>query len=148
VTLTTSHTTNRIYFRVVCLVAGVTAESSTINLTERTNENMTTASAPTTVGQEIVLFAKVGSQRFTLTANQLRDTVAAYLARGEHMPTPTDINGGDPNAPLHVIVEEWLWGNVPGWTNSADVVHLATYRHQAVRWIRGYFGPTFPGLEA
>jgi hypothetical protein len=107
-----------------------------------------TTSIPTAVGQEIVLFAKVGSQRFTLTAAQLRDTVAAYLARGEHMPTPTDINGGDPNAPLHVIVEEWLWGNVAGWLDSADVVHLATYRHQAVQWICGYFGPTFPNLEA
>jgi hypothetical protein len=108
---------------------------------------MTTA-VPTAVGQDIVLFAKVGSQRFTLTAHQLRDTVAAYLARGERMPTPTDINGGDPNAPLHVIVEEWLWGNVEGWIHSADVVHLATYRHAARRWIRGYFGPTFPTLEA
>lgn len=108
----------------------------------------TTTSHPAAVGQEIVLFAKVGPQRFTLTAHQLRDTVAAYLARGEHMPTPTDINGGDPNAPLHVIVEEWLWGNVEGWICSSDVVHLATYRHQAVRWIRGYFGPTFPELEA
>lgn len=116
---------------------------------------MTTATpAPTATptstgaGQTIVLFAKVGSQRFTLTAAQLRDTVAAYLARGEQMPTPTDINGGDPNAPLHVIAEEWLWGNVLGWTDSTDVVHLATYRHAAMRWIRGYFGPRFPDLEA
>jgi hypothetical protein len=101
-----------------------------------------------TVGHEIVLFAKVGSQRFTLTAAQLRATVAAYLARGAHMPTLTDINGGDPNAPLHVIVEEWLWGNVPGWLDGADVVHLALYRHQAVRWIRGYFGLTFPNVDA
>jgi hypothetical protein len=101
----------------------------------------------TPVGQEIVLFAKVGSQRFSLTANQLRDTVAAYLARGQRMPTSTDINGGDPNAPLHVIVEEWLWGNVEGWTNNTDIVHLATYRHQANQWIRGYFGPTFPTLQ-
>ena len=90
----------------------------------------TTTNVSTVAGQQIVLFAKVGSQRFTLTANQLRDTVAAYLARGAHMPTPTDINGGDPNAPLHVIVEEWLWGNVPGWLDCADVVHLATYRHR------------------
>jgi hypothetical protein len=108
----------------------------------------TTTSPHTAVGQQIVLFAKVGSQRFTLTAAQLRDTVAAYLARGEHMPTPTDINGGDPNAALHVIVEEWLWGNVTGWTNSTDVVHLATYRHAAMRWIRSYYGPTFPTLDA
>jgi hypothetical protein len=110
--------------------------------------NPTPTATAVTAGQEIVLFAKVGSQRFTLTAHQLRDTVAAYLARGAHMPTPTDINGGDPNAPLHVIVEEWLWGNVPGWLDCADVVHLATYRHQAVRWIRGYFGPTFPNVDA
>ena len=108
----------------------------------------TTTNAPPAAGQQIVLFAKVGSQRFTLTAAQLRDTVAAYLARGEHMPTPTDISGGDPNAALHVIVEEWLWGNVTGWTNHTDVVHLATYRHAAMRWIRSYYGPTFPTLEA
>jgi len=60
--------------------------------------NPTHTATAVTAGQEIVLFAKVGSQRFTLTANQLRDTVAAYLARGAHMPTPIDINGGDPNA--------------------------------------------------
>jgi hypothetical protein len=104
---------------------------------------MTTTTVPTAARQDIVLFAKVGSQRFTLTAAQLRDTVAAYLARGAHMPTPTDINGGDPNEPLHVIVEEWLYGNVEGWTHSADVVHLSTYRHHATTWIRSYFGPTF-----
>ncbi len=108
----------------------------------------TTTNARIAAGQQIVLFAKVGSQRFTLTANQLCDTVAAYLARGEHMPTSTDINGGDPNAALHVIVEEWLWGNVTGWLDNTDVVHLALYRHAAMRWIRGYFGPAFPTLEA
>jgi hypothetical protein len=109
----------------------------------------TTTNVPTTaVGQQIVLFAKVGSQRFTLTAAQLRDTVAAYLARGEHMPTPTDINGGDPNAALHVIVEEWLWGNVTGWLDNTDALHLALYRHHAMQWIRSYYGPTFPTVDA
>jgi hypothetical protein len=109
----------------------------------------TTTNVPTTaVGQQIVLFAKVGSQRFTLTAAQLRDTVAAYLARGEHMPTPTDINGGDPNAALHVIVEEWLWGNVTGWLDNTDAIHLALYRHHALQWIRSYYGPTFHTLDA
>lgn len=108
----------------------------------------TTANAHPAAGQQIVLLAKVGSQRFTLTANQLRDTVAAYLAREEHMPIPTDINGGDPNAALHVIVEEWLWGNVTGWLDTTDVMHLALYRHAAMRWIRAYYGPTFPTLEA
>ena len=108
---------------------------------------MTTTTGPTAAGQDIVLFAKVNSHRFTLTATQLRDTVAAYLARGAHMPTPTDINGGDPNAPLHVIAEEWLYGNVEGWTHNADVVHLSTYRHHATTWIRGYFGPTFLARE-
>ena len=107
----------------------------------------TTTNARIAAGQQIVLLAKVGSQRFTLTAAQLRDTVAAYLARGEHMPTPTDINGGDPNAALHVIVEEWLWGNVTGWLDNTDAVHLALYRHAAMRWIRSYYGPTFPTLE-
>ena len=101
----------------------------------------------TAAGHEIVLFAKVGSQRFTLTAAQLRDTVASYLARGEHMPTRLDLNGGDPNAALHVIVEEWLWGNVTGWTDNTDIVHLTSHRHAAMRWIRGYFGPTFPRVE-
>jgi hypothetical protein len=133
----------------VCLVVGATAESPTINRTERTNYDMTTTTnVPTAVGQQIVLFAKVGSQRFTLTANQLRDTVAAYLARGEHMPTPTDINGGDPNAALHVIVEEWLWGNVTGWLDNTDAIHLTLYRHHAMQWIRSYYGPTFPTLQA
>jgi hypothetical protein len=132
---------------------GVTAEPITTpnaSINERSDTTMTNLTPTTTAvpaGQEIVLFAKVGSQRFTLTAAQLRDTVAAYLARGAHMPTPTDINGGDPNAPLHVIVEEWLWGNVDGWANTTDIVHLATYRHAAMRWIRGYFGPTFPNLK-
>jgi hypothetical protein len=40
------------------------------------------------------------------------------------MPTPTDINGSDPIEHLHVIVEEWLYGNVQGWLNSTDIVHL------------------------
>ena len=108
----------------------------------------TTTNARIAAGQQIVLLAKVGSQRFTLTAAQLRDTVAAYRARGEHLPAPTDINGGDPNAALHVIVEEWLWGNVTGWLDNTDGIHLALYRHHAMQWIRSYYGPTFPTLEA
>ena len=102
-------------------------------------------SAP--AGQDIVFLARVGSERIALTARQVRDTVAAYLAKGGHMPTPTDIDHGDPYAPLHVITEEWLWGNVTGWTNGADVVQLAHYRHAAMTWIRSYFGPTFHGLD-
>ena len=108
----------------------------------------TSKDTPTAAGQEIVLFAKVGSERFTLTAAQLRDAVAAYLARGSRMPpVVTDISGGDPNEALHVIVEEWLWGNVDGWVAGADVVHLVTYRHKAMQWIRSHFGPTFPDVE-
>jgi hypothetical protein len=102
---------------------------------------------PPAAGQEIVLFIRVGSERFALSAAQVRDTVASYLARGSQMPTPTDTNGGDPYEPLHVIAEEWLWGNVTGWNNSADVVHLTTYRHEAMRWIRSYFGSAFPHLD-
>ncbi|MGH3774532.1 MAG: hypothetical protein ACRDRR_02155 [Pseudonocardiaceae bacterium] len=111
---------------------------------------MTTTTDTTTTApaeEEIFLFARVGSDRIALTARQVRDTVAAYLATGGHMPTPTDVNGGDPYAPLHVITEEWLWGNGSGWADRADVVQLATYRHQAITWIRTYFGPTFPELN-
>lgn len=57
------------------------------------------------------------------------------------MPTPTDINGSDPIEHLHVIAEEWLYGNVQGWLDSADVVHLEKYRHQAMQWIHRYFSP-------
>ena len=64
------------------------------------------------------------------------------------MPTPTDTIGADPNGPFHVICEEWLYGSVAGWVASADVVQLAIYRHQAMTWIRSYFGPTVPDLEA
>lgn len=110
-----------------------------------------TTTTPTTSNratEQIVFCARIGDQRFTLTAGQLRDTVASYLARGGHMPTPTDTNGADPNGPFHVIGEEWLYGSVGGWVASADVVQLAIYRHQAMTWIRSYFGHTFPDLEA
>jgi hypothetical protein len=102
---------------------------------------MTTANIPAPRG-EVVLFARVGSHRITFTARQLRDTVASYLARGNTMPTPTDINHGDPNEPLHVIAEEWLYGNVESWVTGTDVVQLEHYRHHALQWIRTHFGPT------
>jgi len=102
----------------------------------------TTATNTTTSGQQIVLSARIGPHQLTFSTNQLRDTVAAYLARGERMPTPTDINGNDPIEHLHVIVEEWLYGNVQGWLDSTDVVHLEKYRHQAMQWIHRYFRPT------
>lgn len=108
---------------------------------------MASTDNPPIAGSEVVLFARVGPERFTLTATQVRDTVASYLARGSPMPTPTDRNGGDPYEPLHVIAEEWLWGNVEGWVKGADVVHLVKYRHRAMQWIRSYFGPGFPFLE-
>jgi hypothetical protein len=96
----------------------------------------------------VVLSARVGSERFTLTAIELRDTVASYLARGRGMPTPTDANGEDPLAALHIIAEEWLYGNVQGWCNGTDVVQLTKYRYQAMVWIRSYFSPTItPDLE-
>jgi len=90
----------------------------------------------------------VGSEQFTLTARELRDTVASYLARGRGMPTPTDANGEDPLAALHIIAEEWLYGNVQGWINGTDVVQLTKYQHQAMVWIGTYFSPTImPDLE-
>jgi hypothetical protein len=111
-----------------------------------TNLMKATTDIPTPRG-EIVLFARVGSHRISFTAHQLRDTVASYLARGNAMPAPTDINHGDPNESLHVVVEEWLYGNVDSWVNGADVVHLENYRHQAVQWIHSHFGPTMAGLD-
>lgn len=92
-----------------------------------------------TARHEIVFSARVATHRITLTARELRDTVASYLARGGRMPTATE--GADPIEALHVIVEEWLYGNVTGWINSADVLHLTHYRHHATQWIRGHFGP-------
>jgi hypothetical protein len=99
-------------------------------------------------GETVVLSARVGSERFTLTARELRDTVASYLARGRGMPTPTDANGEDPLAALHIIAEEWLYGNVQGWVNGTGVVQLTKYQHQAMVWIGTYFGSTVtPDLE-
>jgi hypothetical protein len=53
----------------------------------------TTPDTPRGGGETIVLSTQVGSERFTLTAAQLRDTVASYPARGRQMPTPTDTQG-------------------------------------------------------
>jgi hypothetical protein len=97
-------------------------------------------------GNEVVLLARLGSERMALTAAQVLDTVASYLATGGHMPTPREGDGTDPQEPLHVITEEWLWGNPTGWAAGADRVQLATYRAQAMAWIRGFFGPSFPDL--
>jgi hypothetical protein len=102
----------------------------------------TTETNSNTVGDTVMFFARVGPHRITLTASQLRDTVASYLARGQQMPTPTDLDGNDPVEPLHVIAEEWLYGNVQGWTDSTDVVHLEKYRHHATQWIQHYFSRT------
>lgn len=101
---------------------------------------------PTTTGDEVVLLARVGSERIALTAADVLDTVASYLATGGHMPTPTEGGKDDPYEPLHIITEQWLWSNPTGWVLGADAVQLATYRHQAMTWIRGYFGPNFPHL--
>lgn len=114
---------------------------------------MTTATAEPTAtmtreqGDQIVLLARVGRERLSLSAAQVRDTVAAYVARGEEMPTPRPGDGTDPAGPLHVITEEWLWGNVPGWVAGADRVQLVRYRAKAMDWIRGYFGPGFPEVD-
>ncbi|MCA1694618.1 MAG: hypothetical protein LC749_07735 [Actinobacteria bacterium] len=86
------------------------------------------------------------------TIHPHRSTTPRHRRRLPHPrrthPTPTDINGGDPNAALHVIVEEWLWGNVTGWLDNTDTMHLALYRHHAMQWIGSYYGPTFPTLQA
>lgn len=123
-------------------MVGATAEALHHYFEERTREPVTTTAQTNTTTQQIVLSARVGSHRITFTASQLRDTVASYLARGERMPTPTDINGNDPIEHLHVIVEERLYGNVQSWLDSTDVVHLEKYRHQAMKWIHRYFSPT------
>jgi hypothetical protein len=94
-----------------------------------------------------MLSARVGPHRIILTVSQLRDTVASYLARGQQMPTPTDIDRSDPVEPLHVIVEEWLYGNVQSWTDNTDIAHLEKYRHHATQWIHRYFGRTAGGIE-
>ena len=99
------------------------------------------------VGEEIVLLARIGEERMALTARHVLDTVASYFATGGHMPTPTEGEQSDPYEPLHVITEQWLWGNVPGWLLMTSPVQLATYRAQAMQWIRSYFGPNFPHLR-
>lgn len=105
------------------------------------------ADPTTTAGHQIVFLARLGPERLALTATQVRDTIAAYLATGKRMPTPRYGDGTDPYAPLHVITEEWLWGNVAGWVTHTDRVQLAVYRAQAMDWIRNYFGRSFPDLN-
>lgn len=113
-----------------------------------TTDTTTTGVWPVTdVSDEIVLLARVGSDRIALTAAEVRDTIASYLATGGHMPTPHDDEQTDPYAPLHVITEQWLWSNPTGWVHGADRVQLATYRRAAMDFIRGYFGPSFPQLD-
>ncbi len=102
---------------------------------------------PQATGEEIVLLARIGEERMALTARQVLDTVASYLATGGHIPTPVEGELCDPYEPLHVITEQWLWGNVAGWLITTSPVQLAEYRHHAMRWIRGYFGPGFPELR-
>ena len=109
---------------------------------------MITTQDTTTARQDIVLSARVGEQQVTFTARQLRDTVASYLARGGHMPTPTESTNSDPFEPFHIILEEWLYGNVQGWIDGTDVRQLATYRHQAMTWLHSSFGWRIPELEA
>ncbi len=101
---------------------------------------------PQATGDEIVLLARIGEERMALTAQQVLDTVASYLATGGHMPTPVEGELCDPYEPLHVITEQWLWGNVAGWLVMTSPVQLATYRAEAMAWIRSYFGPNVPHL--
>ena len=109
---------------------------------------MTTTQDTTTVGHDIVLSARVDAHQVTFTPAQLRDTVASYLARGGHMPTPTESNGRDPFEPFHIIIEESLYGNVQAWIDGTDIRQLAVYRHQAVIWLRFWFRGRIPELEA
>ncbi len=102
---------------------------------------------PHAPGEEIVLLARVGEERTALSAQQVLDTVASYLATGGHMPTPVEGEPCDPYEPLHVITEQWLWGNVAGWLLMTSPVQLALYRREAMEWIRSYFGPNFPHLS-
>jgi hypothetical protein len=94
-----------------------------------------------------MLSAWVGSHRIIFTARQLRDTIASYLARGQQMPTPTDLASSDPVEPLHVIVEEWLYGNVKDWLDNTDIAHLEKYRHYATQWIHHYFSSAIGGCD-
>jgi hypothetical protein len=107
----------------------------------------TPTNQPSDPGERIVLLARVGSERIALTAVQVRDTVASYLATGGHLPIPRSGDGTDPYQPLHVITEQWLWSNPTGWVHRADRVQLALHRGAAMDWIRGFFGPSFPDLD-
>ncbi len=118
---------------------------TTVSDTAIPTESSRTAHS-TDAGEEIVLLARIGEERMALTARQVLDTIASYLATGGHMPTPAEGEPCDPYEPLHVITEQWLWGNVPGWLVMTSPVQLAEYRHRAMQWIRGYFGPGFPNL--
>jgi hypothetical protein len=104
---------------------------------------VTTTTTAVSPGQEIVLVVRSGPHRFTLTACQLRDTVASYLARDARPPT-TSV---DPLEPWHVISEEWLYGDVTGWVDSADVRQLTRYRHQATQWMRSHLGLSLAELD-
>jgi hypothetical protein len=151
--LTVTLTTNALITKIDQLCVGGGSDSRTLQPHHWRKKgavktvNTATETRSGTPGNKVMLSARVGHHRVILTESQLRDTVASYLARGQQMPTPTDLDGGDPVEPLHVIVEEWLYGNVQGWTDNTDVVHLEKYHHHATQWIHQYFGRTAGGVE-
>ncbi|MQA13651.1 MAG: hypothetical protein GEV09_05600 [Pseudonocardiaceae bacterium] len=93
---------------------------------------------------ELVLLARMNGQRYSFTAMQVIDALASYLATGGTLTQPdTDDGATDAAGPLHVITEQWAWGNVPGWLASTDPIARDTYRAQAVDFAADYFG-SFP----
>lgn len=90
---------------------------------------------------ELVLLARMGGQRYSFTAMQVIDALASYLATGGTLTAPDADDGDrDPAGPLHVITEQWAWGNVPGWLASTDPLARDHYRAQAVDFATDYFG--------
>ncbi len=88
---------------------------------------------------EIVLLTRISEQRYTFTAMQVVDTIASYLATGGTL-SQGYADDPDPAAPLHVIAEQWAWGNVTGWLVTVEPIARDEYRHRALDWIGDYFG--------
>lgn len=96
---------------------------------------------------EVVLLARMGGARYSFSAVQVVDALASYLATGGTLATPDDEHGdSDPAGPLHLIVEQWAWGNVPGWLARTDPIARDTYRTRALEFAHRYFG-AFPDVS-
>jgi hypothetical protein len=92
---------------------------------------------------ELVLLARMGGARYSFSAMQVVDALASYLATGGTLTHPDADGAIDPAGPLHVITEQWAWGNVAGWLAATDPIARDTYRAQAVDFAADYFG-NFP----